>query len=258
MIVTTFTVVQRTLFPMALQVESPKLPSTMPIYSNDADLAESFDAAAASAIPLLSEGLSAHFMPMLENVNKQLQELEKNQRKLIDQIAEASESVERDYDLSAISSTQRSAPQPSNLAKIPQYHAKLQNIRTTMFSLSSRSKQLQRRAAQLKATRLAYEAQADEIRRREQARDQVIAARVVAGLRPVETTTPPALVSPPVSEVEQVAVVNVIVKKKAKPDSGTKKKKRREVEIEEAPIGVNSTKGPVTMEESAGPSKGKD
>lgn len=29
----------------------------------------------------------------------------KNQRKLIDQIAEASESVERDYDLSAMSST---------------------------------------------------------------------------------------------------------------------------------------------------------
>lgn len=127
-----------------------------------------------------------------------------------------------------------------------------------MLSLSSRSKQLQRRAAQLKATRLVHEAQADEIRRREQARDQVIAARVVAGFRPVEPTTPPVLVSPPVPEVEQVAVVNVVVKKKTKSDSGTKKKKRREVEIEEAPVGVNSTKSPVTMEESAGSSKGKD
>lgn len=69
MSVTTF---KRILFEMALQVES----STIPISTNDADLEESFDAAAASAIPLLSEGLSAHFMPMLENVNKQLQELE--------------------------------------------------------------------------------------------------------------------------------------------------------------------------------------
>jgi len=118
-----------------------------------------------------------------------------------------------------------------------------------MLSLFSRSKQLQRRAVQLKATRLAHEAQADEIRRREQARDQVIAARVVAGFRPVEAMSPPVLASPPASEVEQVAVMAVVVKKNIKLENRTKKKKRREVEIQEAPVVVNSAKSPLTMEE---------
>ncbi|RUS33221.1 hypothetical protein BC938DRAFT_472541 [Jimgerdemannia flammicorona] len=60
---------------MASEVETESV-SSIVLQTHGQDLEDAFDIATASAVPLLSEGFAANFMPILEKVDRQLRDLE--------------------------------------------------------------------------------------------------------------------------------------------------------------------------------------
>ncbi|CAG8634988.1 1552_t:CDS:2 [Rhizophagus irregularis] len=131
------------------------------------------------AIPLLSEGFLAHFIPTLTQVEEQLRELERRQKLLLEEMKTTNTRMENqdNYEYIALS-----------FSKIPQYHEKLQYIRNTMISMLSRSKNLNQRVSQLKIMKEQQLAQIAEIQKRERNFDQtVLAAKIV------ENNPPPSV-----------------------------------------------------------------
>ncbi|CAB4386155.1 unnamed protein product [Rhizophagus irregularis] len=167
------------------------------------------------AIPLLSEGFLAHFIPTLTQVEEQLRELERRQKLLLEEMKTTNTRMENqdNYEYIALS-----------FSKIPQYHEKLQYIRNTMISMLSRSKNLNQRVSQLKIMKEQQLAQIAEIQKRERNFDQtVLAAKIV------ENNPPPS--------VPKAVVVSTKISKKKKKDKtkdkgkGKEKVVRREIEF---------------------------
>ncbi|CAG8746121.1 15636_t:CDS:2, partial [Acaulospora morrowiae] len=121
------------------------------------------------AMPLMSEGFLAHWLPILNQAEEQLKELEEKQKLLIEDLKNTNTKFENqdNYEYIALS-----------FSKIPLYHSKLQNIRNAMLSILFRSKNLRQRANQLKLFKEQQLTQVAQIQQRERTFDQtVLAAR---------------------------------------------------------------------------------
>lgn len=82
--------------------------------------------------------------------------------------------------------------------KVSQYNTKLMSIKATMSMLTGRSKQLLVKADKLKQIKLQYLSQIDKIRKMEQEKDQIIAAKTSINISttPSTSTSSPRVLSP--------------------------------------------------------------
>ncbi|KAI8081517.1 uncharacterized protein BX664DRAFT_340604 [Halteromyces radiatus] len=127
------------------------------------------------------ESFSSQLINTLDILQKQLDDISLKQVDLHNQITSArSDSItEEEYaDVKAMMDT--------TLA----YKSKLLSLRTTMVNMSLKSKQLLKRSDKLKATKMDYLSKVEDIRKREQERDQSIAAIVLEPSTSIHTTQP--------------------------------------------------------------------
>ncbi|KAG0177598.1 hypothetical protein DFQ28_004179 [Apophysomyces sp. BC1034] len=113
-----------------------------------------------------------------------------------------------------------------------------------MAMLPARSKQLQKRADQLKTTKLQYLSQIDDIRRVEQERDQAIVAKVAPLYIKPESPEPTPVSSASLrttasTSTATVSVATASVVKKV----STKTKKKKKIKVREVEIGDESSPG---------------
>ncbi|KAI9312762.1 hypothetical protein BX666DRAFT_821741 [Dichotomocladium elegans] len=120
---------------------------------------------------VLSECISSQILDTLKQLENQLDQLRHEQNALGQSIADASGHIASDLD--------ELVRMKETMAKVSAYYTKLLSLRSTMTMLSTRAGQLHRRADKLKQIKLQYLSQIDTIRRTEQERDQIIAARVI-------------------------------------------------------------------------------
>ncbi|ORX61702.1 hypothetical protein DM01DRAFT_1404455 [Hesseltinella vesiculosa] len=71
----------------------------------------------------------------------------------------------------------------ARMDRTKEYYGKLMQLRAAMVNMSIKSKQLLKRSEKMKAIKLDYLSKVDEIRQREQARDQAIAAELPPSLQ---------------------------------------------------------------------------
>ncbi|CAG8741459.1 4798_t:CDS:2, partial [Dentiscutata erythropus] len=130
-----------------------------------------------TAVPLLSEGFLAHWVPILNQIEEQLDELKDKQNLLMEELKDTNTLMENqeNYEYIALS-----------FSKLPQYHTKLQNIRNTMVTMLSRSKNMKQRVAQLKLFKEQQLAQIAKIHQRERTFDQTVLAAKVVENNPIE------------------------------------------------------------------------
>ncbi|CAG8462003.1 374_t:CDS:2 [Ambispora gerdemannii] len=120
-------------------------------------------------MPMLSEGFLAHWLPLITQAERELEEFEKKQQLLLDDVKNTSNRVENQDNYEYVALT------------IPEYTNKLQYIRSTILMMLSRSKLLKRRVGQLKSIKDQQIAQVAQIKQRERKFDEtVLAAKVVA------------------------------------------------------------------------------
>ncbi|CAG8493919.1 8327_t:CDS:2 [Scutellospora calospora] len=93
------------------------------------------------AVPLLSEGFLANWEPILKQIEEQLNELKDKQKLFLEDLKNTNSLMENQENYEYIT---------LSFSKIPQYHTKLQNIRNTMMTMLSRSKNIKQRVSQLK------------------------------------------------------------------------------------------------------------
>ncbi|RHZ54186.1 hypothetical protein Glove_429g40 [Diversispora epigaea] len=196
----------------------PSIPSTPSTYEslkkNVEPKAIELGQSLSQAVPLLSEGFLAHWLPILNQVEVQLKETEEKQKQLIEELKKTNVRLENqdNYEYIALS-----------FSKIPLYQSKLQNIRNTMLLLLSRSKNLKQRVDQLKLLKENQLAQIAQIQQRERTFDQTVLAARVVEITPVENQ----------STINTKTTVKKKKKNKAK-DKGKNKEKvviRREIEF---------------------------
>jgi len=198
-----------------------KPPSTsIPLPRNDdpklIELSQRFN----EAVPLMSEGFLAHWLPILNQVEEQLKELEEKQNLLIEELKNTNTQFENqdNYEYIALS-----------FSKIPLYHSKLQNIRNSMMSVLTRSRNLKQRVGQLKLFKEQQLAQVAQIKQRERTFDQTVLAAKVVEHTPIE---------------QQNVVIKAVKKKKKDKtkEKGKSKEKivRREIDLSSSIVTENS------------------
>ncbi|CAG8585725.1 10459_t:CDS:2 [Diversispora eburnea] len=181
------------------------------------------------AVPLLSEGFLAHWLPILNQVEVQLKETERTNVRLENQ--DNYEYIALSVGVFIITFNAYIYLNVSNLSslfklkfsKIPLYQSKLQNIRNTMLLLLSRSKNLKQRVDQLKLLKENQLAQIAQIQQRERTFDQTVLAARIVEITPVENQ----------SAVNTKTAIKKKKKNKTK-DKGKNKEKvviRREIEF---------------------------
>ncbi|KAF7728578.1 hypothetical protein EC973_005804 [Apophysomyces ossiformis] len=180
--------------------------------------------------PLLATTFTNHLLATITTLQEQLAQLEYEHNQLTQAITKTSDASVTDAEMASMKTT---------MAQVSLYHTKLLSLRSSMSMLLARSKQLQKRADQLKATKLQYLSQVDHIKRMEQERDQAIVARVVHS--PAETEIADTVSAKSItSDTDTPAspASTTVIKKIA-----TKQKKKKKVKVREVEIGDESTPG---------------
>ncbi|CAG8819666.1 44840_t:CDS:2, partial [Gigaspora margarita] len=130
-----------------------------------------------AAVPLLSEGFLTHWEPILKQIEEQLDELKKKQNLLMEDLKNTNTLMESQENYEYIA---------SSFSKLPQYYTKLQNIRNTMLTMLTRSKNMKQRATQLKLFKEQQLAQVAKKQQRERTFDQTVLAAKVVENNPIE------------------------------------------------------------------------
>ncbi|CAG8567525.1 12982_t:CDS:2 [Cetraspora pellucida] len=130
-----------------------------------------------TAVPLLSEGFLAHWVPILNQIEEQINELKNKQNLLLEDLKTTNTLMENQENYEYIT---------LSFSKIPQYLTKLQNIRNTMVTMLARSKNMKQRVANLKLVKEQQFAQIAKIHQREKTHDQTVLAAKVVENNPIE------------------------------------------------------------------------
>jgi hypothetical protein len=113
--------------------------------------------------------------------------------------------------------------------KVSVYNTKLLSLKATMTMLTGRSKQLLNKAEKLKDVKKQYLLQIDDIRRKEQEKDQAIAAKPFSS--PEIPETPSSPVTPTTPDVASAPSTPTMAKAMPKVVSAKKKKKAKAREV---------------------------
>ncbi|KAI8065653.1 hypothetical protein BC940DRAFT_74239 [Gongronella butleri] len=112
---------------------------------------------------------STQIAATLDSVQQELDRVAQQQETLYEELCRTRDASVTDDEMAGVKEM---------LEKTREYYGKLLQLRTTMVNVSLKSKQLLKRADKLRASKVAYLGNVDAIRRREQQRDQSIAAKI--------------------------------------------------------------------------------
>ncbi|KAI8889679.1 hypothetical protein K501DRAFT_238552 [Backusella circina FSU 941] len=114
---------------------------------------------------------SQQILSVISSLETQLESLKNEQNTLAEKIENTKDSSVSKEELEQIKAT---------MNKVSAYNTKLLSLKATMTMLTGRSKQLLNKADKLKEIKTQYLLQIDDIRRKEQEKDQTIAAKTIS------------------------------------------------------------------------------